>query len=377
MALKLAVVCPYDLSLSGGVQNIVLEMHRQMLSRGVKVTIISVQPERRVNIPNTAYFGKATPLEWNGAMASFNFGSLATGKETGSFLRKQKFDSIVIHEPIVPFLNWEVMNFPGSKKIGWFHSTTVINPWKFPANFVIEPVQDWLKSKLSGSIAISTSAKTVWRKVMGRSGVIISGGVDTNKYSESAAADLGDADKIKILFVGRLDARKGILELVEAVGKMKYKNVRLWVVGNGPQLDESWNLVHKLKLGGRVRFVGRVGDADLPGYFKAADIYCAPSTGGESLGLVLLEAMAAGTPIVAYANPGYRYTLGGYPWGKGLVPVGSTAKLAQALDELCEKADLRAQLSEWEVQRSRAFDWRVMTDKFLEYAEKVRKNNLV
>jgi len=372
--MKIGVVCPYDLSLSGGVQNIVRQMHERFWARGHKAKIISVLPESRIDLKEVAFFGKATPVLWNGAMSSFNFGSIATGRETASYLKKEKFDVLLIHEPLIPLLNIEVMNFTGTPKIGWFHATTINDPWEFPTNLIVEPVQMWLRSKLSGMVAISTSSRQVWKKVFGREGIIISGGVDTAKYANAPVLDLGDKEEIKLLFVGRLDARKGILDLMRAMSMVpKSVKWKLWIVGNGPQMAEAWEMVAKHGLGGNVRFVGRVSDKDLPGYFKAADIYCAPSWGGESLGLVLLEAMAAGTPIVAYSNPGYRYTLNGYPWENGLVPVKSVRKLAESITELATNSELRRRVSEWEVEKVKNFDWEVMTDKFLEYAQKVVK----
>jgi phosphatidylinositol alpha-mannosyltransferase len=292
-------------------------------------------------------------------------------------LKKEKFEVLVIHEPLAPFLNWEVLNFAGTPKIGWFHATTLFNPWEFPVNLVAEPVQVWLKSRLAGVIAISASARDIWKKTFDRTGEIISGGVDIGKYAETKPADLGDRDAIKILFVGRLDERKGLPDLIRAMGMITNKlNLRLWVVGDGPQMTEVWKLAHQVKLGGKIRFVGRVSDDDLPGYFKAADIFCAPSRGGESLGLVLLEAMAAGAPIVACANPGYKYTLSGYPWEKGLVPVKSVKKLAEAIEELAGDTSLRQRLTIWETEKVKEFDWEVMTDRFINYAGKICRSCL-
>lgn len=370
--MKIGVVCPYDLSLPGGVQKIVLQMHSRLIARGHKTKIITVKPERKINLKEVTFFSKANPISWNGAISSFNLGSIATEKEVTRYMRQEKFDVLVIHEPLIPWLNIEMMNYSGVPKIGWFHATTINNPWEFPAKLVAEPVQMWLRTKLSGMIAISTSARQVWKKVFGREGVIISGGVDWEKFALAPPIGMGQTKTVKILYLGRLDERKGILDLIKAVGLLrKTADLELWIAGDGPQMQDAWYLAMKLGLGGKVRFVGRVNNDDVAGYFKATDIYCAPSWGGESLGLVLLEAMAAGAPIVAYANPGYRYTLQGYPWKKGLVPVKSVKKLAAAILELSGNIELRRQLSEWERERARDYDWEVMTDRFLAYVEKV------
>lgn len=370
--MKIGVVCPYDLSLPGGVQNIVLQMHHRLTARGHKAKIITVKPERKIVVKGVTFFGKANPISWNGAISSFNLGSIATDREVTRYMQQEKFDVLVIHEPLIPWLNIEMLNYSGVPKIGWFHATTINNPWDFPAKLVAEPVQMWLRSKLSGMIAISTSARQVWKKVFGREGVVISGGVDWEKFALAQPAAMGQTKTVKLLYLGRLDERKGILDLIRAVGLISgTTNVELWIAGDGPQMQEAWNLAMNLGLGGKVRFVGRVNNEDVAGYFKATDIYCAPSWGGESLGLVLLEAMAAGAPIVAYANPGYKYTLQGYPWKKGLVPVKSVKKLAEAVSELAENSELRMKLSEWGRERSRDYDWEVMVDKFLEYVGKI------
>jgi len=370
--MKIGIVCPYDLSIPGGVQNIVFETHKRLADRGHATTVISVGPEKRVNIPRSVFFGKAMPIEFNGAMASMNFGSWATDKQVSSYLKQERFDVVCIHEPIIPFLNWEVMNVPGLVRVGWFHSTSFGDPLQFPMGIVTEPMQNLLALGLQGKIAASPTAKHVWRRVFSKGGIVISAGVDVARFTEALTANLGGLGRIKILFVGRLDMRKGVLEILRAFSEVvKSVESELWIVGDGPQFEQAWELVRNTKIGGRVRFVGRVAESELAGYFKAADIYAAPSLGGESVGLVLLEAMAAGAPVVAYANVGYKYTLTGTPWSGQLVPVKSYKKLAGSIIELAKSAELRQKVADWQREKVKDFDWEVVTDKFENYLNEV------
>jgi phosphatidyl-myo-inositol alpha-mannosyltransferase len=370
--MKVGIVCPYDLSIPGGVQNVVLETHKRLLARGHKSVVISVGPEKRVSIPKSVFFGKALPVEFNGAMASVNFGSWATDKQVFSYLRQEKLDVVCVHEPLIPFLNWEVINFPRLVKVGWFHSTSFVDVLQFPMGLVTEPVQNLLAAGLDGKIAASPTARYVWRQVFSKGGEVISAGVDVERFANATAADLGGKTRIKVLFVGRLDMRKGVLEVLKAFGEVvKSVDAELWIVGDGPQLPEAWELIKDLKLGGRIRLVGRVSDGELPGYFKAADIYAAPSLGGESVGLVLLEAMAAGVPVVAYANVGYKYTLTGTPWPGQVVPIKSHKKMAQSMIELAKSVELRQRVADWQREKVKEFDWEVVTDKFENYLKKI------
>lgn len=372
--MKIALVCPYDMNFHGGVQKIVRESGWGLRRRGHQVSFVSVLNKEGEVTDDCVCFGRAIPIMANGSEATFDATSIFARKELEVFFAREKFDAVCIHEPAVPVLNWEVLSLPGIKKIGWFHMSGFSDMLNFPWGIVMRPLQEWIKLKLDGTIVISPTARRTWRKAFKKNGIIVSGGVDVKKYANAGPAVFEKKARIKVLFVGRLDYRKGVIDLIKAIGRVNKKiEVSLQVVGDGPQKREAVELVESLKLEDRVCFAGRVSDELLPGYYKAADIFCAPAIGGESLGVVLLEAMAAGCPIVAYANPGYKYAMTGYPWTGGLVRPGAGNKLSEAICELASKPELRQEIKGWEKEKVKDYDWDCLTDKFEKYIREICK----
>lgn len=363
--MKFAIVCPYDLSIPGGVQEISLEMHTRLPKFGHESTLISTIPQRKVSIPNTRFFGKSIQFPVNRSWGTISEGDFLGTGEIESFLTRENFDITCIHEPAIPFLNWEILKFPNSTKIGWFHSSTP-DPNKVHYKLFDYFYGHKLKD-LNSVIYISSLAKKTWGRYSHRKGPIIPPGIDIKKFEGAKKIRL--SPYIKILFVGRLEARKGLLHALKAVKLiLKSKQVKFYIVGDGPEREVAEKFVENLGHQNNIIFLGKIAREKLPSYFRSSDIFVAPSLGGESFGIVLLEAMAAGIPIVAYANPGYRSTLEGYPYKEGLVKVGAYKKLAQSVNKLLEDKKLVEEISGWEKEEVKKFDWDKIIKKFLDYA---------
>lgn len=371
---KIAIACPYDLSFPGGVQQIAVEMHKRLSKAGFDSTLISVTPQKRVDIENLKCFGTSVTMPMNRATGTISMPTYKWGSQLKKFLKKMNFGVICIHEPVMPFLNWQILRYSKAINIGWFHSTAASDIDNFSYNFFKYPLEWWLKSKLQGFIAVSPTVKKTWKTVFDSKGIVLPAGIDKKEFSRLPKIDLGSF--LKILFVGRLDERKGVLYAIAAVNLLPDKiKAKLFIIGDGQEMEKAQDLVKTLNIADKVKFIGRAQRRELLRYYLSCDIFCAPSTSGESLGIVLLEAMAAGVPIVAFANPGYKFTLEGYIWKSGLVKVGSCRGLAKAMVELAKNPKLKEKIKSWEREKIKEFDWDIIVTKFMKYICHVKKHH--
>lgn len=234
----------------------------------------------------------------------------------------------------------------------------------------------WKKidENLAGKIAISKVAASDAEKFIPGPYTIIPIGVDLNRFTPFAPkiAKLKDG-KINILFVGRLDKRKGIKYLLEAFKILSERvKTRLMIVGDGPQKKEAKSYVRKNKLK-NVVFLGKVSSENLPSYYATADIFCSPATHGESFGVVLLEAMASGLPVVAFDNPGYRSNFPKHAQGF-LVFNKSAEALAQALFILVLNKSWRGKLGRQNRVFALEFSWEKVGRKTLKFYQSIKSN---
>jgi phosphatidylinositol alpha-mannosyltransferase len=368
--MKIAVVCPSDLSKLGGVQNVVFGTTKGLLKLGHTVKIISIKPVKKVGGIDVSYFGSGLPIKMDGTFAEMSFEDPEESRHFKKYLNKERFDLVCVHAPHIPMLCWEALYYSTSVNIGWFH-TTMDEEVEATFNLVERGLSAWLKSKMKGYIAVSPSVYKEWNYIFNDDkGIIIPNGVDIKRFRTAGKLNLGP--QFNILFVGRLDERKGVFEAIKMMPiVLKEIPSKLWIVGDGEQRSEAESLVETLGIQKYVTFVGRVNDEDLPRYYRSADVYCAPSLGGESFGIVLIEAMAAETPVIAYANVGYKYPMEGNPWKGSLVRVGSYKGLAKSILEIANSNHLRKKVVEWQNKKVEEYDWDKIVGRFLEYVERI------
>jgi len=368
--MKIGLVCPYSLFSPGGVREHVLALSKEFKSRGHLAKIMAPKT-KAVKNPEFILLGRSTQCpsatgSWGRISACFE------NKEVEEILSREKFDIIHFHEPLAPFLSWQILLSSQAINIATFHSS-----WEdeksLIANFqfLIRPFAEMFEARLNGLIAVSEVAKKCWQKFFKKEMVIIPNGINLGRFSPQIKPFAKYRDgKINILFIGRLEKRKGIIYLLRAFAKMKRKDVRLILVGSGPRRIEAEILVRSHHLE-NVEFVGRVSDAALPRYYATADVCCFPSIGGESFGIVLLEAMASGKPVACFANPGYREVLKSYPFKKALVKIGDVEGLARVLGILSEKVDLRKKLSHWGLKEVKKYSWKKVNQQILDCYQKI------
>ncbi len=306
--MKIALVSPYDFAYPGGVVNHITALEHCLTRMGHDVKVIapvsagvSVFGDRFIPI------GRPRSIPTNGAIARITL-SVRLAARIKQVLETEHFDLIHFHEPFMPMLCTAMLRFSNTVNVATFHASHWHPVWgvltPLGKRFFVERAR-----KLDGKIAVSAVAKTFAEMYVPGPYTVIPNGIDLKRFTPEVPRLEQFCDgKKNILFVGRLEPRKGCLYLIKAFQQVKKElpDTRLIIVGPGSRSRrqyERWVAQHGL--GGDVVFTGFVSNEELPRYYQTANIFCSPATGRESFGIVLLEAMAMGKPVVASNIDGY------------------------------------------------------------------------
>lgn len=356
--MRVVLVSPYSWDVPGGVQVHVRELAAHLRERGHTVQVLA-PGRRRARREDAWIVGRAVPVRGNGSVARISFGP-QVGRAVARALRDARPDVIHVHEPLVPSVGMHAVLAANAPVVATFHSNVgrdrVGSVWFRIAVPFVRPV--W--SRLACRIAVSEAARQSVCSRMGSGDLrIIPNGVNVQRFASATPATLPAGRHL--LFVGRLEERKGFPVAVEAFAQLAlaHPDLRLLVIGDGPQRDAIDRLSPAARA--RVEMLGRIDDARLASCLRAADIYLGPALGGESFGIVLAEAMAAGRPIVASDIAGYR-DVARHGQEALLVPPGDAAALAAAVARVLADPALARSLGERGLARAREFDWHVVVD---------------
>ena len=365
--MKIGLVSPYDYSFPGGVVNHIAYLAHNFIQLGHKVKIIAPCPK-----PGTHYFeeevtpvGKPLPVPYAGSIARVPV-SPWLPTQIGEILAKEKLDILHLHEPFAPMVCLSALLKSNYINVGTFHAchTKPRTYWLGKLIF-----RRWL-SKLHGKIAVSKPALEYVNRHLPGDYRIIPNGIDTEHFHVDGPARKEFTDgRINILFVGRLERRKGLGYLLNACNEVKhdFPNFRLIIVGPGTVLRPWYEkTAEDTGLTDNVVFTGFVPSAELPSYYRSADIFCAPATGGESFGIVLLEAMACGKPVVATNIQGYASVLAHGEEGL-LVPPKDEKALAQALLSLLHDKSLRLRMGNKGKSKAEKYSWPNIARQVMDY----------
>ena len=374
--MKIALVSPYDFAHPGGVINHIRALDEEFTRLGHDVRIIAPASRKKVAALGDRFIqiGKPRPIPASGSISRISL-SLHLAPDIKCVLKRENFDVVHLHEPFMPMLCSAVLRFSNGINIGTFHAYS-----GSPGYEIGRPITTILlkrrNRKLAGRIAVSPPAKAYASKYVAGEFTIIPNGVDLKRFHPGVTPMPGyDDGKINILFVGRLEKRKGANYLLSAYGKLKkeYPNIRLIIVGPGVNLRRRYELKVRVSRIKDVVFTGGVHYEDLPRYYQMADIFCAPATGKESFGIVLLEAMALGKPIVATSNEGYSSVVS-HGQQALLVPPKNSKALAEALKNLIQDSALRRKLGANGLVTVQSYDWSLVARRVLDYYEHVSGN---
>jgi phosphatidylinositol alpha-mannosyltransferase len=366
---KIGLISPYDWAHPGGVNTHIRCLSDQFRSMGHRTTIVAPasKPVAELDTDNLVVIGKPIPVPMAGSVARITL-SVHRARRVKSLLEDEEFDVVHIHEPLLPVLPLAALRFSRSLNVGTFHAYLRRNR----GYRALRPIlKNWIRN-LHGKIAVSEPAAGIVARYYPGYYNIIPNGIDLAHFSADVPPfEKYNDGKINILFVGRMEKRKGLQYLLAAYSRIKWEfpQVRLLIVGPG-KLDAASERILGERLLEDVEFLGQVPYDDLPRYYRTADIFCSPATGGESFGIVLLEAMAAGTPVIASDIPGYATVIEDGAHGV-LVPPKDDAALANALVEMIRRPDTRRDLGQRGRAYAQAFSWDLVARRVMDYYEQL------
>ena len=351
--MKIGIVTPYAYPMPGGVNDHVGSLYRVLRARGHDVRIItSSHGLQKASEGDIIRVGKGFSVPFNGSMGTITLSPTYLA-QMRAILERERFDVLHYHEPFVPFLSLVTLTLSTSVNVGTFHAFGGLSiSYEFGKRML-----GHYAGKLHGRIAVSPAARHFISRYFPGEYKIVPNGVEPGRYQRAVPIARYRDGVPNILFVGRMEPRKGLIYLLRAFRKLQRDGVRarLLLVGTGPGEREARRYVLTRQLDD-VEFLGRVSEAQKAQLFKTADIYVSPATGRESFGIVLLEAMSAGAPIICSDIHGYRGVVRRERDGI-LVEPGNADALAASIRRLIDDPALRAQLSRAGEERAQLFTW--------------------
>jgi phosphatidyl-myo-inositol alpha-mannosyltransferase len=361
--MKIGLVTPYVYPLPGGVNQHVRYLYDNLRLRGHDVRILtSSHGLQRASQGDVIRIGKGFSMPANGSVGTITV-SPRYLSQVRNVLDREQFDLLHFHEPFVPFLSLILLRLSSSVNVATFHAYGGFSPaYEFGSK-----VMGSYAARLHGRIAVSAAARHFIDRFFPGDYKVIPNGVDIARFARAVPIARWQDGTRNLLFVGRFESRKGLLELLKAYRILRKTGCpcRLLIVGGGPQEREARRYVMTRRMGG-VHFLGRVSDEERDALFRTADVYVSPATGRESFGIVLLEAMAAGTAIVCSDIHGYKGVVR-RDRDALLVPPRDPKALAVAIGRLVGDDELRSRMAASGVERAAEYSWERVTAKVEDY----------
>ena len=370
--MKVGLVSPYDFATAGGVNDHVRHLAVQLQNLGHETRIFGPSSRADVGVEAARFYRIGTPIaiRVNDSVARITL-SFHLANEVAAIIAEERFDVLHFHEPLMPALPMTMLRMSTTANVGTFHAFARSNVGYFYGRPFLEPYLQHLHR----AITVSEPARDfVQRYFPGYPMRVIPNGIDLSIYRPGLPPirHLRD-ENLNILFVGRLEKRKGLGDLLRAYRAMvsRLPQSRLIIVGDGPLRSrvESYVARHRLP---NVVLAGYVPESVKPRHYDSADIFCAPATGAESFGIVLLEALASGLPVVATEVPGYMSVL--EPGRDSItVPPKNWRELAASLVILGRDPELRRRLAEYAQRKARRYSWDLVASEVVEVYHEARK----
>lgn len=345
--MRIVLVSPYSWTTPGGVGNHIAHLAGHLRLRGHEVRIIA--PADDDVGPGVIAVGRSLGIRYNGAIARLAFGPRVAARVRVA-LRRAQPDVVHVHEPFVPSVSMLATRASKVPVVATFHAAA-------PRSMALRAARGILRRierKIAVRIAVSEEARRTIAGTVRNDVRVIPNGIDVSRFADVPPLDPGAA---MVCYFGRLERRKGVRVLCEAFPEIKraHPEARLVIAGDGPDRKDCEEAI-PASLVNDVTFLGRVSDEALVSVIGAASVVALPATGGESFGVVLLEAMAAGRPVVASDIPGYA-AVARRDTEALLVPPGDVSALAAAVARVMADEPLATKLAEAGRARASEFDW--------------------
>ena len=350
--MRIGLVCPYSFNVPGGVQAHVLDLAAQLRDMGHHTEVLGPASEA-VTLPEwVTRGGAAVPVRYNGSVARLSFGPQVR-RTTRQFIERGNFDILHVHEPNSPSYSMAALRMATGPIVATYHASAESS---YALKLALPALRGSLE-KIRAGIAVSDEAWRWQSEQVGTDPVIIPNGVDTGRFAAARRVS-GHRARPEVVFLGRLDEpRKGLDVFLRAIERLP-KRPRVTVIGAGAPREVEG-----------VEFTGRISEAEKAKILGRADIFVAPNLGGESFGIILVEAMAAGCAVIASDIPAFAAVCG--EDAGVLFPPGDAPALARKLQLLIDDVPLRTNLASHGVQRARDFDWSVVARQVLAVYEAV------
>ncbi|MET8021897.1 glycosyltransferase family 4 protein [Streptomyces decoyicus] len=348
--MKIGIVCPYAWDVPGGVQFHIRDLADHLIRLGHEVSVLAPADDETPLPPYVVSAGRAVPVPYNGSVARLNFGFLSAAR-VRRWLQHGAFDVIHIHEPASPSLGLLACWAAQGPIVATFHTSNPRSRAMIAAYPILQPALE----KISARIAVSEYARRTLVEHLGGDAVVIPNGVDVDFFA--SAGPKAEWQGKTIGFIGRIDEpRKGLPVLVKALPAIlaEVPDARLLVAGRGDEEEAVAALPAEMR--SRVEFLGMVSDEDKARLLRSVDVYVAPNTGGESFGIILVEAMSAGAPVLASDLDAFAQVLDQGEAGELFTNEDADALAAAAVRLLGDSARL-AELRARGARHVRRFDW--------------------
>ncbi|MFJ4877512.1 glycosyltransferase family 4 protein [Streptomyces sp. NPDC088745] len=362
--MKVGIVCPYSWDVPGGVQFHIRDLAEHLIGLGHEISVLAPADDDTPLPPYVVSAGRAVPVPYNGSVARLSFGFLSAAR-VRKWLHDGAFDVVHIHEPAAPSLGLLTCWAAQGPIVATFHTSTARSRVMLAAYPILQPALE----KISARIAVSEYARRTLVEHLGGDAVTIPNGVDVDFFAE--AEPKAEWQGGTLGFIGRIDEpRKGLPVLMRALPRIlaERPGTRLLVAGRGDEKEAVASLPEEMR--SRVEFLGMVSDEDKARLLRSVDVYVAPNTGGESFGIILVEAMSAGAPVLASDLDAFAQVLDQGTAGDLFANEDADA-LADAAVRLLGDASRRAGLSERGAAHVRRFDWSTVAADILSVYETV------
>ncbi|WP_165984826.1 glycosyltransferase family 4 protein [Streptomyces sp. YIM 98790] len=362
--MRIGIVCPYSWDVPGGVQFHVRDLAEHLIRLGHTVSVLAPSDDGTPLPPYVVSAGRAMAVPYNGSVARLSFGPLSAAR-VRRWVHDGDFDVLHLHEPAAPSLALLTCWVARGPIVATFHTSNPRSRAMVAAYPILQPALE----KISARIAVSEYARRTLVEHLGGDAVTIPNGVDVGFFSD--AEPKAEWQGSTIGFIGRIDeSRKGLPVLLRAFPRIleRQPQARLLVAGRGDTREAAGLLPAALR--DRVDFLGMISDEDKARLLRSVDVYAAPNLGGESFGIILVEAMSAGAPVLASDLDAFSQVLDGGTAGV-LFPTGDADALAGAAAELLADPARRAALRERARRHVRRFDWSTVGSDILAVYETV------
>ena len=368
--MKIGMVSPYAWDTPGGVQVHIRDLAKYYIKQGHEISVLApVSDESRVTEDFVVPAGKPISVPYNGAVARVLFGPVAASR-VRQWIAKNDFDVLHLHEPAIPSLSLLACWSAEGPLVGTFHAGASRQRVAFAIAPLLEPVIE----KLSARIAVSEVARETLTLNLETDAVVIPNGINVATFAESSFNDDWRRPNT-IGFIGRFDEpRKGLKVLLDALPTIvkTIPDVRIMIAGPGEGLEIVKEVPPNLR--NKLTFLGRISEDDKAKLLKSVALYVAPNTGGESFGIILTEAMAAGTTVVASDIPAFSNVLNGGQYG-ALFSNENSLHLAGVITDLLSNPQRRTALGEMGKTAANRYDWSEVAEQIMDVYTMARTGN--